>query len=353
MTSYQYWQLPEIGSRNGEGSLSLKTANSIPEPGKGEVLVKVYAVSLNFRDLIITKNQYPLEIQKEPLVPASDGAGEVVKVGDGVTKFKKSDRVAANFTLQHLNGNTPTKDETNTALGGAVDGMMTQYKILPQESLVLLPSHLSYEEGASLVCAGLTAFNGLFGLKDVLVLPGSTVVALGTGGVSVFGAQFAIAAGARVVITSSSDEKLKKVRALFTKEQLLRLTTVNYKTTPDWEKEVLKVSPDGATHILEVGGAGTIEKSHACIKRGGVIVNIGFVAQGEMPNLALLNLMAGSILRGVLVGSVEQFRQMNECIETHQIVPLVDKVFEFKDAPSAYAYQWSQQHVGKVVIKLQ
>lgn len=144
-----------------------------------------------------------------------------------------------------------------------------------------------------------------------------------------------------------------QVKALFTKEQLTRLHTVNYKTTPDWDKEVLKVSgPEGATHILEVGGAGTLEKSHACIKRGQVIANIGFVAQGEMPNVPLLNLSAGSIFRGILVGSVDQFKAMNACIEASQLKPLVDKVFDFEKAPDAYAYQWSQQHVGKVVIKV-
>lgn len=382
MSSYQYWQLPARNARSGENTLTLKTADSIPKPGKGEVLIKVYAVSLNFRDLIISKNMYPLEVQETPLVPASDGAGEVVEVGEGVQRFKKSDRVSANFALKHLKGATPTREETATALGGAVDGMMTQYKVIAEESLVHLPAHLSYEEASTLTCAALTSWNGLHGLSDAPLLPGSTVVAIGTGGVSVFCAQFAIAGGAKVVITSSSDEKLEKVgdyprgasyscamsltppftlpylclqvKSYFTKEQLERLTTVNYKTTPDWDEEVLKVSgPNGASHILEIGGAGTLEKSHACISRGGVIANIGFVAQGETPNVPLHNLMSGSIFRGILVGSVEQYVAMNKCIDAFKIKPVVDKVFDFKDAAAAYSYQWSQQHVGKVVIKLQ
>jgi NADPH:quinone reductase-like Zn-dependent oxidoreductase len=143
------------------------------------------------------------------------------------------------------------------------------------------------------------------------------------------------------------------VKALFTPKQLERLTTVNYKTTPDWEKEVLKVSgPDGASHIIEVGGAGTLEKSHACIKRGGVIANIGFIAQGETPNIPLLNLGSGSIFRAILVGSVEQFKAMNACIETFKMKPLVDKVFDFKSCREAYTYMWQQQHAGKVVISV-
>lgn len=224
---------------------------------------------------------------------------------------------------------------------------------LPAEGVVHIPSNLSYEEAATLPCAALTAWNGLFGSRDVPLVPGATVVAEGTGGVSVFAAQFAIAAGAKCVITSSSDDKLERVRALFSKEQQARLFTVNYKTTPDWDKEVLRVSNnEGASHIIEVGGAGTLEKAHACVARGGVLANIGFVAQGETPNVPVLNLMAGAIYRGMLVGPVEMFEDMNSCIEAFGIKPLVDKVFDFKDAQKAYAYQWSQAHVGKVVIKV-
>ena len=213
MTSYQYWQLPEKSARNGVGALTLQTANSIPSPGTGEVLVKVRAVSLNFRDLIIAQNKYPLDVEHKPVVPVSDGAGDIVGVGEGVSKFKKADRVAANFTTTHLQGSTPSKEESLSALGGPIDGMLTQYVVLPESALVHLPAHLSYEEAATLPCAALTAWNGLFGLSGNPVLPGSTVVALGTGGVSVFTAQFGIAAGAKVVITSSSDDKLAKVSA--------------------------------------------------------------------------------------------------------------------------------------------
>lgn len=353
MSSYQFWQLPPQDQRKDESSLSLQTSNEIPKPGPTEVLLRVKAVSLNFRDLVIARNMYPLALKKDELIPASDGAGEIVSVGEQVTKFKKGDRAAANFNIAQLRGAVCTAAETEYALGGPIHGMLSQYVVLPAQALVHIPEHLSFEEAATLPCAAVTAWNGLFGLSDVPVLPGSTVLAEGTGGVSVFAAQFAIAAGAKAIITSSSDEKLNKVRNQFTKEQQQRLFTINYKKTPEWDQEVKKVSgEEGVSHIIEVGGAGTLEKAHAVIKRGGVIANIGFVAQGETPNIPLLNLGSGSIYRGILVGSVEQFEAMNKSIETFQIKPIVDQVFSFKDAPKAYAHQWSQAHVGKVVIKV-
>jgi NADPH:quinone reductase-like Zn-dependent oxidoreductase len=351
--SYQYWQLPAKEQRKDESSLSLKTADKVPSPGPDDVLLRVHAVSLNYRDLIIARNMYPLAVREDTLVPVSDGAGEIVEVGDRVNKFKKGDRAAANFNIAHLHGSTCSKLEEKYALGGAIGGMLAQYVVLPANAVVHIPKALSYEEAATLPCAAVTAWNGLHGLNDVPLLPGATVALEGTGGVSVFAAQLAIAAGAKAVITSSSDDKIERVRSLFTKEQQERLFTVNYKKTPDWDKEVLRVSNgEGASHIIEVGGPGTLEKAHACIKRGGVIANIGFVAQGETPNIPVLNLTSSSIYRGFLVGSVDMFENLNACIEVNHIKPLVDKVFEFNDAPKAYAYQWSQAHVGKVVIKV-
>lgn len=353
MSSYQFWQLPAQNERKDESSLSLKTADSIPKPDPDQVLLRVHAVSLNFRDLIIARNQYPLLVEQGPLIPGSDGAGEIVEVGNRVTKFKKGDRAAANFNVAHLRGSFTAKADASFALGGPAQGVLSQYVVLPAAGLVHIPQSLSYEEAATLPCAAVTAWNGLFGLHEAPVLPGATVVCEGTGGVSVFAAQFAIAAGAKVVITSSSDDKLQKVRNAFSKEQQERLFTVNYKTTPDWDKEVQKVSSsEGASHVVEVGGAGTLEKAHACIKPGGVIANIGFIAAGETPNVPLLNLSSNSIYRGIMIGSVEQFEDMNQTIEVFKIKPLVDKVFAFKDAPKAYAHQWSQTHTGKVVIKV-
>ncbi|PWN87096.1 putative alcohol dehydrogenase [Acaromyces ingoldii] len=349
---HQFWQLPAPNARGSFDSLALQTGPT-PKPGPGEVLVAVKAASLNFRDLIIALGKYPLDKKDAPTIPASDGAGEVVAVGEGVTKFKPKDRVAAIFNAGHQRGSTPNRAEKRTGLGGSIDGMLSQYRALPETALVHIPQHLSWEEAATLPCAAVTAWNGLFGLPSNVLQPGETVVCEGTGGVSVFGAQFAIAAGAKVVITSSSDEKLDRVRKLFSQEKQALLTTVNYKTNPDWDKEVLKVSgEEGAAHVLDVGGPGTLEKAFNTIRPGGVVSDIGFVGKGEVPNLSALVLGTTSVYRGILVGSREMFEQMNAAIDVHKLKPLVDKVFDWKDAKKAYEYQWSGSHAGKVVIRI-
>jgi len=218
---------------------------------------------------------------------------------------------------------------------------------------VRIPDHLSYEEAATLPCAAVTAWNGLYGLKELGFKAGETLVAQGTGGVSVFGLQFGLAAGGHVVITSSSDEKLETVRKLVPQEHQKRLHTHNYKKDKDWEKKVLEVTKGkGAAHVLEVGGPGTLEKAFQSIRPGGVVSDIGFVAAGEPPNVGLLALQQRAIYRGVLVGSRELFEDMNRAIEAHEIKPLVDKVFSFKEAREAYAYQWSGAHAGKVVVRI-
>lgn len=212
---------------------------------------------------------------------------------------------------------------------------------LPANSLVRIPSHLSYEEASTLPCAAVTAWNGMYGLSCNALKPGQVVVAEGTGGVSVFTAQIAVHSGSHCVITSSSDDKLKIVRDSIPSGLQHLLHTVNYKSNPDWDQEVLKVSKDeGADHIIEVGGPGTLPKAFNCIKRGGVISDIGFVAGSETPvNVPLLALSTGSIYRGVLIGSKEQFEDMAKLFESQKIRPIVDKVFEFKDALKAYEYQ--------------
>lgn len=351
--THKFYTLPETSARNGFSALKLKEG-PLPQPDQNEVLIKVHAVSLNFRDLIIAKNQYPLDLKQSELIPVSDGAGEVVSVGSKVTKWKKGDRVAGIFTQEHQHGSTPSKDEAKTALGGSRDGMLAQYVSLPDTGIVRIPSHLSFEEAATLPCAALTAYNALYGIPTEQLRAGDTVVAQGTGGVSVFALQLAVAAGAKVVITSSSDDKLQKALSLVPESQRHLVTTVNYKTNPDWDKVALDVTQGkGVDHVVEVGGPGTLEKSFNSIKRGGVISTIGFVAQGEAPNVAYHALLTGAYFKGVLVGSREQFEHMNQIFEDHKIKPLVDKVFPFEQAEEAYAYQWSQAHVGKVVIKVQ
>lgn len=348
----KFWTLPEPSARQGFSSLKLKEG-PIPKPEPYEVLIKVHAASLNYRDLIIAKNQYPLDLKQAELIPTSDGAGEVVAVGSKVSKWKQGDRVASLFTQGHQYGSTPDKDEVRTTLGGRYDGMLAQYVALPETGIVRIPSHLSYEEAATLPCAALTAYNALYGIPSEQLRAGDTVVAQGTGGVSIFVLQLATAAGAKVVITSSSDDKLQKALSLVPQNLRHLVTTVNYKTNPDWDKVALQVTDGkGVDHVVEVGGPGTLEKSFNSIKRGGVISTIGFVAQGEPPNIAYHALLTGATFKGVLVGSRQQFEHMNQIIEDHKIKPLVDKVFAFEKAEEAYEYQWSQAHVGKVVISV-
>ncbi|TKY87294.1 hypothetical protein EX895_003971 [Sporisorium graminicola] len=350
--THKFYTLPEPSARNGFSVLKLKEG-PIPKPDPDQVLVKVHAVSLNYRDLIIAKNQYPLDLKQGELIPVSDGAGEVVSVGSKVSKWKKGDRVASIFTQAHQQGATPDKEAVKTTVGGMLDGMLAQYVALPETAIVRIPSHLSYEEAATLPCAAVTAYNALYGIPTEQLRAGDTVVAQGTGGVSVFTLQLATAAGAKVVITSSSDDKLQKALSLVPQSLRHLVTTVNYKTNPDWDKVALEVTDGkGVDHVVEVGGAGTLEKSFNSIKRGGVISTIGFVAQGEAPNVAYHALLTGAIFKGVLVGSRQQFEHMNQILEDHKIKPLVDKVFPFEKAQEAYAYQWSQAHVGKVVIRI-
>lgn len=350
--THKFYSLPEPSARKDFSSLSLKEG-PIPKPDPNEVLIKVHAVSLNYRDLIIAKNQYPLALKPGEIIPVSDGAGEIVSVGSKVTKWKQGDRVMGIFTLAHQSGATPTKEETTTALGGAVDGMLAQYVALPDTGVVRVPSHLSYEEAATLPCAAVTAYNALYGIPTEQLRAGDTVVAEGTGGVSIFALQLAVAAGAKVVITSSSDDKLKKAVELIPQNLRHLVTTVNYKTNPDWDKAVLEATNGkGADHVVEVGGPGTLEKAFQSIRRGGVISCIGFVAAGEPPAVSNLALLTGAYFKGILVGSREQFEHMNQIFEAHKIKPLVDRVFPFEKAQEAYAYQWSQAHVGKVVIKV-
>ncbi|CBQ72115.1 probable Alcohol dehydrogenase [Sporisorium reilianum SRZ2] len=350
--THKFYTLPEPSARKDFSSLQLKEG-PIPKPEANEVLIKVHAVSLNYRDLIIAMNKYPLDLKPGELIPVSDGAGEVVAVGSKVSKWKQGDRVASIFTQAHQHGSTPTKDEVTTTLGGAIDGVLAQYVALPETGVVRIPSHLSYEEAATLPCAALTAYNALYGIPTEQLRAGDTVVAQGTGGVSIFALQLAAAAGAKVVITSSSDDKLNEAVNLIPQNLRHLVTTVNYKTNPDWDEVALEVTGGkGVDHVVEVGGVGTLEKSFNSIKRGGVISTIGFVAQGEAPNVAYHALLTGAVFKGVLVGSREQFEHMNQIIEDHKIKPLVDKVFAFDKAQEAYAYQWSQAHVGKVVIRV-
>lgn len=312
-----------------------------PEPGDGEVLVRIRATSLNFRDLMIAAGQYPGG-SDTPIVPLSDGAGEVVAVGRGVTAFAPGDRVAGIF-MQSWTGGGIIDADLGTALGGAIDGVLAEYRVFHHTGIVAIPDHLSFEEAATLPCAAVTAWNALFGLRAIQ--PGQTVLTLGTGGVSIFALQFAIAAGARVIATSSSDEKLARARALGASE------TINYRKNPEWQDEVRKLTGGrGVDSVVEVGGPGTLARSIAATARDGSVQMIGVLSMAEIDPLPILT--GGVIVRGIMVGSREMFVAMNQAIAAHGIKPAIDRSFTFEQAAEAYRHLQSAQHFGKVVITL-
>ncbi|TBU38096.1 NAD(P)-binding protein [Dichomitus squalens] len=335
------YRLPKV---DGFHNLTLTEA-PLPKLKSTEVLLKVHAVSLQYRDLIVAKGTYPLG-QKENPVPGSDMAGEIVAIGEDVKGWKVGERVSPNFAVDHVFGD-PTAEIKATGLGAPIDGVLTEYKIVPAHSLVRIPEHLSYEEASTLPCAALTAYNALLGGNPVLK-GGDFVLVQGTGGVSIFGLQIAVASGATVIATSSSDKKLETAKKLGAKY------VINYKKTPNWEEEVLKITNGrGVDHVLEVGGPGTILKSVEAVRYAGNVAVIGFVAgQADTSQLPLLVLGKAINMRGVLIGSRQQFEEMNRLIEAVKLKPVVDKVFDFEHARDAYEYQDSQQHVGKVVIKV-
>ena len=289
------------------------TDRPVPKPGHGQALVKVRAVSLNYRDLLMIKGQYSRNLPL-PLIPFSDGAGEVVETGEGVTRVKPGDRVAGIFMQKWLDGEVD-EDKARSALGGAVDGMLAEYVLLDEDGLVHLPEHLSLEEGATLPCAAVTAWYAVIeeGLK-----PGQTVLTLGTGGVSLFALQFALMAGARVIVTSGSDEKLSRVRDMGVTD------CINYKTCPDWEKRVRELTAGmGVDVVVEVGGAGTLPQSVKAVRMGGRISLIGVLtgATGEVNPLPVV--MKGVRVQGIFVGSRAMFEAMNRAIGLHQLRPVV------------------------------
>jgi NADPH:quinone reductase-like Zn-dependent oxidoreductase len=306
------------------------------------VLVKVAACSLNFRDLAIVLGTYRMPTRPN-IVPLSDGAGEVVEVGRDVTRVKAGDRVAGCF-FQRWVGGSPAPDTHTSALGGSRDGMLADYALLEEDGVVKLPAHLSFEEGATLPCAALTAWHAL--MEHARILPGQTVLVQGTGGVSIFALQLARLAGAEVIATSSSDEKLARAKALGAAHG------INYRATPDWDKAALELSGGlGVDHVVEVGGAGTFERSLRSIRIGGKITLIGVLSGGGQINPTLIFSRRANV-QGISVGSTQMFEAMNRAIAAARLKPAIDKVFGFDDAPAAYRHLQSAQHFGKVVIRL-
>jgi len=281
---------------------------------------------------------------KAPLTPLSDGAGEVTEVGPGVTRLKPGDHVAAIFMQDWLEGDAPDDAQANSALGGSIDGMMAEKVCLKAEGLVHYPGHLSFEEAAALPCAAVTAWNALFRSGDLK--PGESVLLLGTGGVSIFALQFAKMAGARVIATSSSDAKLERLRTMGAD------AAINYKTTPEWDKQVKKLTDGvGVDHVVEVGGVGTLPLTTKAVRRGGHIALIGVLAgMGAFdPRLMMLK---SARLQGIFVGSREMFEEMSRAISIASLRPVIDRVFEFGELHEALNHMASGAHFGKICIRV-
>jgi len=312
-----------------------------PKPGPGQALVRVRANSLNYRDLVVAGGGYGRQV-KLPLIPLSDGAGEVVDVGAGVTRVGPGARVAGIFMQSWLAGGL-TEDKGKSALGGAMDGMLAEYVALDAEGLVAIPEHLSYAEAATLPCAAVTAWNAL--VEEGGIRAGDSVLVLGTGGVSIFALQFARLHGARVIATSSSDEKLARATALGASDG------INYRQTPEWGKRVLELTGGaGVDHIVEVCGAGTLPQSFRAVRYGGRISLIGVLAEPGAAVDPRPLLMKGARLQGIYVGSREMFVGMNRAIALNGLRPVIDRVFPFAEAPEAYRYMKAAGHFGKIVV---
>lgn len=322
--------------------LQLHDDLAMPQPGYDEVVVRVHAVSLNYRDLMMASGNYGSGAAPG-VIPASDGAGEVTAVGEGVEDVAVGDRVAGAFFLDWVTGPV-TGTVVQRALGGSVDGMLAEYVQLPARACLPFPDHMSYEEAATMPCAALTAWNALAVVADLRA--GETVLLQGTGGVSIFALQLAKLMGATVIQTSSSDEKLKRVAAMGADH------TINYKNTPEWQDEALRLTGGhGVDVVVEVGGYGTLERSLQAIRVGGTVTTIGLVSGiGEINPLPLI--MRAIRLNGIFVGSHQMFADMTRAMTAHELKPVIDKVFPFDQAPAAYAHLKSGAHFGKVVIKL-
>lgn len=312
-------------------------------PGAGEVLIRVHATSLNFRDLMIVRGLYDPKLHT-PRIPLSDGAGEVVEVGAGVTRIRVGDRVIGLF-FQNWQEGSPSAEKSRGALCGDIDGMLAEYVALPENGVIPFPAHLSYEQAATLPCAALTAWNALF--EAARIQPGDNIVIQGTGGVSLFALQFAKLAGARVLGTSSSDEKLAKAKHLGLDEAL------NYKQHPDWSKWVKEQTGGaGADTIVEVGGSGTLAESMKAVRVGGTITQIG-VLSGAEERLSLRPILMRQIhIAGIYVGSRAMMEAMFRTMSLHAMKPVIDKIFPFQEAPDAYRRLESGQHFGKIVLTL-
>jgi len=311
-----------------------------PAPGANQVLIKMHAWSLNYRDLMTITGRYNPRM-KLPQIPLSDGAGEVVAVGSDVRSVKAGDRVASTF-FEHWVSGESTDEKAKTALGAGRDGVLAECVVLHEDGVIPIPEHLSYEEAATLPCAALTAWNAL--VIQGRIKAGDTILTLGTGGVSIFALQFALLNGCQVIITSGSKEKLDKAK------QLGASHTINYKTNPTWGKEVRQLTGGrGVDNVVEVGGSGTFNQSIASVRRGGQISLIGVLAQEGEANILPI-LMNNIRVQGIFVGSRDMFASMNAAIALHKLHPVIDRTFAFEEAKEAFKWMAGGKHFGKIVV---
>lgn len=352
--------------QNGLDKLYMEEVD-IPSPGENEVLVEIHSVSLNYRDTEVCMGLYNhhKQVEQPPaVVPASDMCGIVVAVGPSSNDFshpykdtafalKEGDRVVSTFAQTHISGQVQARDMTN-GLGNPLPGVLTQYRVFPNYGLLKVPEYLSFDEAACLPIAAVTAWTSLNCMrpKGEIIGAGETVVCQGTGGVSITAAQIATAAGADAIITSSSDQKLERARKLGAKE------VINYRKTPAWDEEVLKLTNDrGADVVIEVGGAQTLRKSFEAVRFGGLIACIGYLSgkqdgEGDRTNTNLLCLKRNVTLKGIINGPRDEFARMLEFYNEKQIHPVIDKVWKFEEADKALQYLFSGGHFGKVVVKV-
>lgn len=320
----------------------VQTERPEPTPGPGQLLVRMRAAAVNYRDLAIVAGKYFGGTVARDLIPLSDGAGEVVAVGPGTQRFKVGDRVSGTFFQGWVDG-PPRGDYP--ALGSPLDGVLAEYVVLDQEHAVRIPANLSFEEAATLPCAGVTAWNAL--MVTSRIRAGETVLTLGTGGVSIFALQLARLAGAQVIVTSSSDAKIE--RAL----KLGASAGINYRSTPEWHTEVLKVTGGrGVDQVIEVGGPGTLAKSMQSVAFAGRISLIGVLAGFEGDTNPHPLLRKGGSLHGIFVGNRAMHENLVTAVEVNALKPVIDQVFPFEAAADALRYQQSGSHFGKVVIKI-
>ena len=315
----------------------------IPRPLQHDVVVRLRAASLNYRDMMVVKGTYNPRM-KLPAVPFSDAAGEVVEIGEAVGKWRVGDRICSTVIAGWTDGG-PTAEKSKTAIGaGNFEGVLQEYRLFHEDAIVAAPRHLSVEEASTLPCAALTAWHAL--AVSGKVTEGDVVLTLGTGGVSIFALQIAKLFGAKVIATSGSDEKLERVKLLGADE------VINYKVQPDWDRVVLDLTDGrGVDHVVEVGGTGTLQRSVKALRVGGHIALIGALDMSGEFNLVTI-FMKGIRVQGIFIGSRGIFEDMNARMEAGELSPVIDRIFEFDEAREALRYMESGSHFGKIVVRI-